>query len=782
MIEDALSVLRAEVQVDPTGRPNLVPNPSGDGGSWFWVTPLRFTKISSVAGALRISTGVGVGDAYTQTNPIRVAAGDWIAARFDTVGGTAGHKVKARFRFFDLAGNLIDTSTATAGFDTTPGTHYRPAVQAPAGTSYAKLKLDLYDGASPPAAGAHYDFNNVMVTTDAATFGIPFAFTEPVEYTNILGPTNNITITRGAMEPGVIGVRVIDTSLDPADADALRTGRLFRITALNDDTDAFEDLSAGLYILRAVVNYDLSKPPEKQAVISLALTDSLQLLANSVRPVSVGTMDELPFVLETVGIPFIVNGNTGTLIDDPVVTARLDQATALDQVLLTRDSNLAYAWISKSGVFNGWTDRGTAFYGGPVTFDESSYSDIDVSFDTDNCINEVVVVRVVINPASGETIEKTYGPFRDEAAVDRWKVVRQATFRVTGISEADVVPFAASVLADRAEPARRVNSLTVPIRTPEDITTAKALIDLYATANIINTAKGIDLDQQITAITHNIQCTAKGVRWVMTLGFDVAESVSSPAPVTGASGAAGVTVQHGSRVPEFWNTDTVTATTDDADVTLALTYIPDSQSLFVRQNGVLLEADEYTLSGSVVTIAPSADVVIRAGQQFSAYYVRYTTGDADPTVLVDWASTGPLLLVAEGDATDHSTDDDADWSVAPGPYGWPVAPPDPYWPIPPATDVGGSANVGFWIRRPFTVVTSGDYDISGRVDGQHWLYLDGVLIHSYAGPLSGVDNNFTVAAQYLSAGPHEVAFHVNDDVPEGPPDYIYGDVRVEKTP
>lgn len=655
MITDAATVLRAEVQADPAGRPNLVPNPDGDLGAWFWVTPLRFTSISSTGPALRLSTFAGVGDAYTQTNPIRVDAGSFISARLDTVGGSTDHRIKMRFRFFNADGELIATSAPSGTFDTTPATRYYAATEAPAGTKFAKLKIDLYKNAGdPPDEDAYYDFNQVMVTTDEVTFSTPYDYAEPAEFLDILGPTSTITITREAMTPGMIGLRVLDTSLDPAVAETLRTGREFRIRALNDDTEEFEDLAGRYWIIRALVDYDLSKPAEKQATITLTLADSLQLLANPIRQVSVGTIDELSFVVETCAIPFNVNGYTGTLTDDPVVTARLDQATALDQILLTRDREMGYAWVNKAGIFNAHSDRGLDFYDGPVTLDEADYSDLDVTFDTDECINEVLVVRVFIDSA-GQTREITYGPYRDESAIDEWKVVRRATFRVTGLDESEVEDYATQVLTANSVPERRVNSVTVPIRTAADITPAKALIDLYATAHITNTAKGIDVYQRVTSITHTIRATTGGVRWVMELGFSTPDTVSSPGPLAGASGGAGLTIQPDDSV-YFENTDTGTAS-GPGDLELDLTHTPISKSLHVYWNGLHQAPTEWTLTGTRLTLSDPDDL-LQAGDVIAAAYAYNdvsapsavpltflgATADIDAWTFPSEATDGGLLI------------------------------------------------------------------------------------------------------------------------------------------
>lgn len=237
---------------------------------------------------------------------------------------------------------------------------------------------------------------------------------------------------------------------------------------------------------------------------------------------------------------------------------------------------------------------------------------------------------------------------------------------------------------------------------------------------------------------------------------------------------------------EAWNLDEWTATADDANSVGLLTYLPRPNSLIVWKNGVQLDPSEWSLVGRIVTVAPSSEVIIRTGHKFTSYYLRNVAADTIDTLPdnpVEWGSSGPTLIVADGNTTNYSAPnlDDSAWSNVPAPLGYPVVPPDPFWSIPVATSTG-TVNCGIWLRRRFILNEAGVYDISGRVDGQHWLYLDGVLIHSYTGPLSGVDNNFTVAAQALSAGIHVVAFHVNDDTPDPVgSDYIYGDVQVVRS-
>lgn len=76
--------------------------------------------------------------------------------------------------------------------------------------------------------------------------------------------------------------------------------------------------------------------------------------------------------------------------------------------------------------------------------------------------------------------------------------------------------------------------------------------------------------------------------------------------------------------------DTVTAVADDTAVTLTLSHTPIYKSVNIYKDGVRLHPWEFTRDGMVVTIPPSADVIIRAGNVFDAWYVWDTTYVAPP--------------------------------------------------------------------------------------------------------------------------------------------------------
>lgn len=231
----------------------------------------------------------------------------------------------------------------------------------------------------------------------------------------------------------------------------------------------------------------------------------------------------------------------------------------------------------------------------------------------------------------------------------------------------------------------------------------------------------------------------------------------------------------------FCNTDQVVAS-GPGTVTLPLTYEPIDGSLHVRWNTLDQPTTEWALSGQTVTI-PDPTSTIAAGDVLTAAYAYHPSdGVADIGDLgIDWGSSGPNLTVTEDDLTDRSAPgyDDSTWTVAAGPVGYPLGPNggEPTWnPVLVSTT---STNRGLWLRRTLTTSDDATLSISARVDGQWWVYCDGVVVASDpSGTGTGEVGPHLVA---VAPGDHVIALHVNDDDidPGGlAVDYIYGDLNV----
>jgi microcystin-dependent protein len=409
------------------------------------------------------------------------------------------------------------TGAVSVIFDT-PGAsavYYADAVMLEAASSAGTY----FDGNTASGGGITYAWTGTpnLSQSTATTSNLPFI--EPVQYLNIVGEAHEMKVHREELEVGTLTALILSRSLDPAASALIRPGRRARLRALVSGT--WETLITGT-MLKANVTYDLkdpTTPDERRARIDVTIVDPAQPLANTKRPEGVGTIPELPFVLEGAGVPWNVNGS-GNQVPTANVTTYNDSASALTQVALTRDSRCGYAWVSRIGVFNVW-DAASLPASAPIVLDESDYSDLDVTFGTEDVINEVNVTVQSVG-VDGTTVETTYGPYRDSTSIETWGRFK-ADFTVTGLDEAGVAALAAAILAANGTPQRRVNSVTLPLTTLARVN-ARALLDLYARVQVNNTELGLSAVLRVTGIEHVVDTE----KWMLTLSFSRNGGVASP--------------------------------------------------------------------------------------------------------------------------------------------------------------------------------------------------------------------------------------------------------------
>lgn len=274
-------------------------------------------------------------------------------------------------------------------------------------------------------------------------------------------------------------------------------------------------------------------PSSKGTKISLTATDNVTTLANTAQRSGVGTIAELPYLLEGSNVPWLVNGN-GNQVATATVVATNDNASVLDQIAITRDSGSGYAWVNRNGVLiaNTYANMGASV----AVLDETVYSDLNVNYNTDQCINEVTVKWLRYDSATGETQEIPYGPYRDATSISAYGV-HSVEFTLQGTENpTTIAAYAAAVLAANGTPVIRMNSITVPIKVSADLSASKAFLDLYDKVNRVNAAKGFDDFAYITGIKHTITPD----KWVMDLEFSETSSVASP-QLTPSPGVANTT-------------------------------------------------------------------------------------------------------------------------------------------------------------------------------------------------------------------------------------------------
>lgn len=372
-------------------------------------------------------------------------------------------------------------------------------------------------------------------TSTETTTGSTFDFSEPNDWRDILGPTHQIKISRRGLDVGLLSATILDPLLDPSVEDDLRPGKKVRVRALAGTK--WESLFEG-----RVSGAEVSYVPRTR--IQLNASDNVAQVANQSESRGVASIANLAWLMEGRGVPWNVNGSGNQAASAATVVAKNDNASLLDQIAITRDSALGFAWVSRNNVLCAY-DKTSMPATSVATLDETTYSGLDVSFNTEQCINEVLVKYLRYNAKKGETTEVPYGPYRDATSVATWGP-RRAEFSIQGGTESAsaMQAYANSILAANAIPKVRVNSVRVPIRSAADITTSKALLDLYDLVTVVNTKAATNEASRITGIEHSI---TPG-KWLLDLTFAVEGSVAAPTltpsppvqPAQATSATAGV--------------------------------------------------------------------------------------------------------------------------------------------------------------------------------------------------------------------------------------------------
>jgi hypothetical protein len=454
----------------------------------------------------------------------------------------------------------------TAGLTITAG--YRKTTLVPA-TAYCYLDAlsfvegssaaSYFDGASGTASDGHYTTTthawtgtaNNSTSTETATTVTPYAtatqsllpYLPPVAYLSILGATHDIKVSRQELNVGTLTATILDSSLDPAQSGIIRPGKPVRLRALVSESGVWSTVFAGK-VVNGAVTYELKDPEtpdRKRSRITLTATDALTTLANTARAEGVATIAELPFVLEGGGVPWSTNGS-GNQVPTAAVVTRNDNTSMLDQVSVTRDSVLGYAWLSRNGVLQVW-DADKIPTAVTALADETYYTDFVADFDMARVINEVTVTLNRFNLATGEVVSVPYGPYVDAESVNRWGRF-SSEFTVQGLSEsssgAAIQAYAQKILDANANPQVQVKSIKTAVLRRSDFSadvgsaSNKVFLDLFDLVTVSNYRAEINETYRVTSIEHTIDPTS----WTVDIGFAADGSVASPqltpAPSTGS--------------------------------------------------------------------------------------------------------------------------------------------------------------------------------------------------------------------------------------------------------
>lgn len=538
---------------------NEVTNPSFETNLTGWTagtatTMVRTTAVAHVGtGALHVYRSVPNPGMVTATTVASVTGGlDYVLqGRFRTQvsGGTS----RLGISWLDSGGNIVGPAHAQTG-PTTSTTAFGLVVLAATAPSNATQALitvghtvpgpgnasgayvdavaftagaaapDYFDGATPASGTLAYAWtgtahNSASTRSDTTLTGLA-----ETEWRNILGPAHSIKTARESLNVGTLEAELLDANLDPATSATLRPGGAVRVLALV--AGAWEPTFTG-EIDRLLVAYDDKRVPARPPRVSLTAVDRTRRLSGARRTQGVAAVADLPFVLEGAGVPWNVNGSTAQLLANPAAVSVNENATALDQIALTRDSTASHAWVDRKGVLVA-TD---AAPGASVrTLDEPRYSDLEVAFSSEECMNAVVIDSLIVVDAAtptggvyGRSETVTYGPYEDAASIAQWGR-RERRFTVHGLNPTQIAALGSTILARNANPGVTVQSVTLPMRTEADL--ADALRDLGEIVTVSNTARSLAPTLRITGVEHTIQ--SEPAKWLVTLRFNTSGAVAAP--------------------------------------------------------------------------------------------------------------------------------------------------------------------------------------------------------------------------------------------------------------
>lgn len=532
-----------------TVRTNLAPNPGFEYTTVApWTSPTTFVRSSaaSVAGAYSGKL-TGSGDTKVSTTvPVDPNTDYWFSLSAKA-SGALGLVMGATY--YDAAGNPLRT-VSTAGRPITIGASWSRQLISVATSPPDAVSAEIFFGISAMMPADVLYVDSVLFTTydddvyfnggftssgpDAyAWVGTPndsastwtntdFDFVDAVTWQNILGPTSEIDVDREELQLGTLSATLLDALLDPAQSDVLDAGRPIRLTATTDG-DTWTPIATFVVVDPATV-YDLfAKNASKRAQISLSATDNMTALSNAGATIVVNNLNELPFILEDAGVPWNADGS-GNQIREATTVATMDSASVVDVVSIVRDSQKGYAWINRDNVLELWSPGGIgSTLAATFTEDDYAADGFAYGYDPATCINVVNITWLRYDDGSGETTEASYGPYEDAASV-RKVGPYAATFTIAGVVEDEsvIAAFANAVLAANSTPTKQVTSITVPVRSADDVW--KALLDLCDLVRVTNSVAGVDESPRITAINHTI---TPG-KWLVTYTFRANGTVAIP--------------------------------------------------------------------------------------------------------------------------------------------------------------------------------------------------------------------------------------------------------------
>lgn len=338
---------------------------------------------------------------------------------------------------------------------------------------------------------------------------------------DITGPVTNISMTRNDGDVGVLSAEVLDATLDPIDVDTLRPGRAVRML-VNDDPEFVGVIDT------IEVDYDPLAKGNKTANIKFTAVDAVSTLANQPLVETVGTIEELRNTIT--GIPFNFNGVT-TAGGTSTTISKNENASAWNQILLTRDIENGYAWVAKDGVLH-VADAAHATATG-TDMDPDLYRDLNMDFTLDEVINSVTVNWLRYNIGTETSASVAYPPYEDGASIAEWgRRSYSVTLAGPVEDEAIIEAYAQTILDSRSTPSHTPKFATIRVNNNAKVAAVQSY-DLNTLVEVYNTDGVTHQTMRIDSIQYSITA---GV-WTATYGLKDTGRISDPSsqPDTGYS-------------------------------------------------------------------------------------------------------------------------------------------------------------------------------------------------------------------------------------------------------
>lgn len=497
-------------------------------GSWFRV---EFVQISAAETDVRtIVSSARMGAVPGQKINARIQMmGQPI--RLDTGATLTNVTRQLWFNYYKPDGTFISSQqTGVATIAAGVSEHRLENGTVPAGAAYVTLNMRLIWPSDTPAVTVEHRFTRALVQmSSAATTVQPEEF---VTFRNIFDTSSTLTIERHAMDSSSYELVTADPALDPAVSTVIRKGaRVEAWIALNNDPTFPGNLerlfTAKVEDVRATYPRHKGKPAP---VTTITMTDGMADLAGTPRSGGYAALSSLPNVLEGSIVPWNVTGQTGQSAAANTPDWINENASALDQVAITRDTHHAYAWLDRWGVFNVHDDGagGTIdTYTRSFDVDESNFSGTaEPELSTDAVINTIMITA--LRQIGDQSEEWKYGPYEHRESIDV-NGVRDANFTVgvplgatVGATYFDA--FVAEVFARNANPHKGYRELPFSIDNRYN-NLYFATIDLGDLLNVTSADAGfVNEPFRVTTLKHTITMRD----WLLELETTTPESVASP--------------------------------------------------------------------------------------------------------------------------------------------------------------------------------------------------------------------------------------------------------------